>query len=253
MNLVFDGVSASYKKDTVLENIRFSAESGSITALTGRNGAGKSTLINCLFGEKRDYRGKILLDEQDVRTMSHHELATLAACLPQILPRPHVTVRELVSFGRTPYTPLSGKLSPVDQEMIDQAIRSVNMERFADAYVDNLSGGERKKAFFAMTLAQDTPVLVLDEPTSHLDTVSRFAFLDLIEKMCRRTGKTFLIVMHDLPEVLRYADRIVTIENGKVLFDGTPAQCLAEKIPQNCFRIEISGDRDHGYAVSPVK
>lgn len=253
MKLTFDGLCAAYKKKNVLQNVSFAVREGSITALVGRNGAGKSTLIHCLMGQKQDYRGNILLDGQDVRRIPSRELSQMVACLPQNLPRPHVTLRELVSFGRAPYAPLTGKLSEEDNRIIDQAIQAVKLETFENAFVDTLSGGERKKAFFAMTLAQDTPVVVLDEPTAHLDTVSRFEFLGLLEAMRRQTGKTFLVVMHELPEVLRCADRIVAIHEGTLVFEGTGEQCLAAQIPQHYFGIQLRGDPENGYAVTPLK
>ncbi|MBQ9148313.1 MAG: ABC transporter ATP-binding protein [Oscillospiraceae bacterium] len=252
MTLHFDQVSASYRKKAVLENITFTADSGGITALIGRNGAGKSTLIACLTREKRDYRGMIWLDGQDVRSLSRQQLASRLACLPQNLPRPHVTVRELVAFGRAPYTPITGALSPADREKIDWALNAVGMTQLSGSFVDTLSGGERKKAFFAMTLAQDTPVVVLDEPTAHLDTVSRFAFLEMLEDLRRRTGKTFLVVMHDLTEVFRYAHRVVVIHDKKVAFNGTPGECLAAEIPQTCFQIKITGNPAEGFAAMPL-
>lgn len=291
MRLYFEELSASYGKKSVLENVSFEVPSGSITALIGRNGAGKSTLISCLMGEKRDYRGRIMLDSgkgcpesglagrmqscpeqgscrtwseragqgqrkptmRDVRDMSLGERAETLACLPQILPQPHVTVRELVSFGRTPYTPLTGRLSAADREKIDWAIGAVGLDELTDAFVDRLSGGERKKAFFAMTLAQDTPVVVLDEPTAHLDVINRFEFMALLDDMRRETGKTFLVVMHELSEVLRWADRIVVLHGGGIAFAGTPEDCLAAGIPEECFGIRITGDRENGYAVRPLR
>lgn len=253
MKLRFDGVSASYRHRKVLEDISFTVPNGSITALIGRNGAGKSTLISCLTGEKRDYRGRILLEDREVRGMAPDERACKLACLPQVLPRPHVTVRELVSFGRAPYVPLTGKLSADDREKAALAIEAVDMRDLEDSFVDTLSGGERKKAFFAMTLAQDAPVVVLDEPTAHLDTISRFEFLDLLDKLRRETGKTFLTVMHELPEVLRYADHIVALSERKIVFEGTPEECLAEAVPQTRFGVRITGDKDQGYAVTPLK
>ena len=152
--------------------------------------------------------------------MSNSQRAGRLACLPQVLPRPHVTVKELVAFGRTPYLPMTGTLSPEDLERVEWAISVTGLLPFERAFVDELSGGERKKAFFAMTLAQDTPVVVLDEPTAHLDAVSRFEFLNLLEQLCRETGKTFLAVMHELPEVLRYADHIVVLHDRQVAFSG---------------------------------
>lgn len=252
MKLTFEALFAAYKKKTVLENISFCADSGTVTALIGRNGAGKSTLIRCLTGEKRDYSGTILLDGQDARAFSRAELAATVSCLPQELPQPHVTVWDLVRFGRTPYTPLTGKLTQQDLNAIDWAIRAVGLEIHRDTFVDTLSGGERKKAFFAMTLAQDTPVIALDEPTAHLDAASCFEFLDLIKSLGVETGKTVLLVMHNLPEVLRYADRIVALHGGSIVFDGIPARCLEDQIPQRYFGIHLHGDTARGYGAVPV-
>ena len=253
MNVVFEQVSAGYRQKPVLDDVSFAVPTGSITALIGRNGAGKSTLLRCLTGEKTDYQGKILLDGTEVRSMELTARTHAVACLPQLLPRPHVTVRELVGFGRTPYMPLTGTLSEEDRAAVERAIRAVGMEAFCDSFVDALSGGELKKAFFAMTLAQDTPVVVLDEPTAHLDAYNRFSFLELIARMGKELGKTFLVVMHELPEILRYADRIAVLQDGQVAFEGTPEECLETGVPERCFHIRISGSREHGYAAIPNK
>jgi len=252
VKLTFEQLSASYRKKSVLEDVSFSVKRGTVTAVIGRNGAGKSTLVSCLMGGKTDYEGRILLDGQDVRRMEPGERACRIACMPQVLPRPHVTVRELISFGRTPYVPISGSLSFADRAAVDRAICAVGLTGMERSFVDELSGGERKKAFFAMTLAQDTPLVVLDEPTAHLDVVSRFAFLALLKKLCRETGKTFLVVMHELPEVLRCADEIIVLHEKRVAFSGDASDCLAAKVPQTCFRVEISGDRERGYALRPL-
>lgn len=251
MTVTFTHVSARYGRRTILEDVSFTADSGGVTALIGRNGAGKSTLLSCLAGSKRDYGGTITLDGTDLRTLSTARRARLCACLPQILPRPHVTVRELAAFGRAPYAPL-GHLSPADRAAAEEAIEAVGLTHMADAFVDLLSGGERKKAFFAMTLAQDAPLILLDEPTAHLDTVARFEFLDLVLSLRDKLGKTFLVVMHELPEVLRCADRIVVLDGGHLVFNGDAAGCLAENVPQRYFRIQLSGSAEDGYAVRPL-
>ena len=251
MELIFEQVSAGYRGGTVIEDVSFRVPGGSITALTGRNGAGKSTLISCLMGQLPDHRGQIRLDGEAVGAMERMQRAKMVACLPQVLPNPHVTVRELAAFGRTPYLPISGKLSPEDEEKVQWAIRSAGMEDLQDCYVDRLSGGQRKKAFFAMVLAQDTPLVVLDEPTAHLDVASRFELLDLIERLKRETGKSFLVVIHELPEILRCADQIVTLSEKRLVFRGTPEQCLAQRIPQKYFGIRITGSKAEGYAALP--
>lgn len=252
MKLTIQDLSACYGKTQVLQNIGFSAQQGSITALIGRNGVGKSTLVSCLTGEKRDYCGKIFLDDLCAKELTLTQRAGLLACLPQTLPRPHVTVEELVSFGRAPYTSLWGTLSQQDKEAAAHALDAVGLTDLKDRFVDELSGGERKKAFFAMTLAQDTPIVVLDEPTAHLDAAGRFSFLALLERLCRETNKTFLVIMHDLTDVLRCADKIVVLHEGRVFFDGTAEQCLTEKIPQQCFSIRISGNATDGFAAVPI-
>ena len=252
MTLHIQHLSAAYRGRPVLEEVSFSLAEGGITALIGRNGAGKTTLVRCLTGEKRDYKGSILLNGEELRSLSHTRRACTLACLPQTLPQPHITVEELVCFGRAPHTPLTGTLSPADRDKARWAIHAAGMEPFARRFVDELSGGERKKAFFAMTLAQDTPIVVLDEPTAHLDAVSRFAFLDLVQALRRETGKTFLVVMHELPEVLRCADRIVALRDTGVDFVGTPEECLAQDVPRRCFQVQIHGDREHGFAVTPL-
>ena len=252
MKLEFQNVSASYGRRKVLEDVTFSVEPGSITALVGRNGAGKSTAIDCLMGQKTDYAGRILLSGENAGEMDRSRRACSIACLPQNLPRPHVTVSELVSFGRAPYLPLSGRMAKTDRDKVKWAMEAVELSDRAEDFVDTLSGGQRKKAFFAMVLAQDTPLVVLDEPTAHLDAVSRFGFLSLLETMRRETGKTFLVVMHELTDVLRCADRIVAIQEGKIVFSGTPEACLAGRIPETCLGITVNGDRQHGFAALPV-
>ncbi len=251
MTIQFDHVSTGYGGKTVLEDISFSAKSGSITAVIGRNGAGKSTLASCLAGEKRDYRGRITLDGEDLRTLRNGERARRLSYLPQALPHPPVTVRELVSFGRTPYLSLGGRLSAEDRAAVEQALEATGMEGHAGDFVDRLSGGEQKKAFFAMTLAQNTPAILLDEPTAHLDIVSRFAFMDLLTRLKEKTGKAFLVIMHELPEVLRGADHIVAIHQRRVAFQGDAGQCLRSQVPQRCFQVVVTGDRTAGYAVRP--
>lgn len=252
MKLEFQNVSVKYQKRQILQNVSFCVEEHSLTALIGRNGAGKSTLISCLTGEKQDYTGSILLDGKEIRSLSANERARQLACLSQNLPRVHVTVRELVSFGRTPHLPFTGKLSVHDVELIDSALEAVGLTDMQDKFVDTLSGGERKKAFFAMTLAQDAPLILLDEPTAHLDTISRFEMLALADQMRKQYNKTFLIVLHELPEVLRCADRIVALHEKQVVFGGSADECLQQQIPQQFFKIKINGDAENGYSAMPL-
>ncbi len=228
----------------ILSPCSFSAQKGDLTVIIGRNGSGKSTLLSCITDLK--HSGDILMEGVSISSLSPRERAKLCAVMPQKLPCPKVTVRELVSFGRTPYVPLSGKLGGEDKDKVDWAIETAGLGRFCDRDVDTLSGGERRKAFFAMTLAQDTPNIALDEPTAHLDMRSRFDFTALLEKM--KPCKTLVVVLHELTEVMRSADKIIALDKGEKVFEGCAEECMKNRVPEKYFGIELTGDRKEGFA-----
>ena len=253
MKITFQHLCARYGKNEVLHDVSFCVHHGSITALVGRNGVGKTTLLRCLTDHTQPYEGKIILNELSLCRLSLRERARYISCLPQSLPRPHVTVEELVCFGRTPYHSFACNLTDTDRAIVAQVLEDVGICHLKESFVDTLSGGERKKAFFAMTLAQDTPIIVLDEPTAHLDAVSRFEFLSILERMRQKYEKTFLVVMHDLPDLLRCADHIVALHDGSVAFEGEPGAFLQQKIAQRYFGVAITGNSQDGYAVMPIR
>ncbi len=228
----------------ILKPCSFSAKKGDLTVIIGRNGSGKSTLLSCITDLK--HSGDIFMEGQSISSLSPKERAKKCAVMPQKLPCPRVTVRELVSFGRTPYVPLSGKLGSEDKDKVDWAIETAGLERFCDRDVNLLSGGERRKAFLAMTLAQDTPNIALDEPTAHLDMRARFDFMALLEKM--KPCKTLVVVLHELTEVMRSADKIIALEKGEKVFEGCAEECVKKGIPEKYFGIELAGDREEGFA-----
>ena len=250
MKLEFQNVTLSYGGRPVLENVTLTVDGG-ITVLLGRNGAGKSSLLRCLTGEKQDYEGCILLNGARVRTMQPRERARLVGYLPQELPQPRVTVWELVAFGRNPHLPLTGRCTEEDRKAVETALALTDMTAFSNRLVDSLSGGERQKAFLAMALAQETPLLVLDEPTAQLDAAARLAFCKLLKKLCSQTGRSILVVMHELPEALCLADRLAVLQDGLLAFTGTPQEALTQSVPQSCFGITLTGDPINGYAIKP--
>lgn len=250
MSLEFVELNARYGKKIALDGISFSLAPGEVTALLGPNGAGKSTLLSCLLGQK-NYDGAVLLDGKDLKTMTPAQRARLIGYLPQELPAPRVTVEELVAFGRAPYLPLTGTLAEADREAVAQALSQVGLEALRDRLVDSLSGGERRKAFLAMVLAQDPRVIALDEPTAHLDGAARFEILGLLKRLCRERGKTLLAVLHDLPEAMTYSQRLVVLQAGRLVFSGTPDQCLARQIPEAVFGLRLTGNAQTGFCVMP--
>ena len=252
MKLEIQNVSTAYGKKAVLEDVSFAVESGSITVLLGRNGVGKTTLLRCLIGQKKPTHGAVLLDGQNAAVLTPEERSRMMAFLPQELPAPGVTVWELAAFGRAPRLGISGKLQEDDVRAVEHALTAVEMESFANRQVDSLSGGERKKAFLAMILAQDAPLVVLDEPTAHLDAAGRFELLELLVRMCAETGKSFLVVMHELPEALRLAHRVVVLSEGRLAFDGTPTEFLEQKVAERCFGVRLTGSPQTGCTVLPL-
>lgn len=198
---------------------------GTLTALVGRNGSGKSTLLSCIGGMKQ-YRGEVLLHSRDLKSLPLRERAKQLALLPQVLAAPHITVEELVRLGRSPYLDLGQRFTAADNGAVHRAMKDAEIAPLADRFVDELSGGERQRAYLAMILAQETKLLLLDEPTTHMDAACGDGFMRTLTAL-RGQGRTLLVVMHDLAEAVRHADRIAVMESGRLVFSGSREECLA--------------------------
>lgn len=222
---------------TILRGAGLQAASGQITALLGRNGSGKTSLLRCLAGTQRRCTGRILLDGQDARALSPARRARLTALLPQVLPRPAVTVGQLVCWGRTPWAGAGGRLTPADRTAAAGALAQVGLEGKAGQLVCHLSGGERQLAFLAMMLAQDTPIALLDEPTASLDAEYRRRVYRLLDGL-RRAGRTVVVILHDLADAVELADHLVVLESGCTVFAGTPAAFAAGEVPRQVFAVQ---------------
>lgn len=218
----------------ILTDVSLSVPRGSITVLVGKNGSGKSSLFRAVNREV-PYTGSILLDGSDIAALSPRERARRLAVLPQLLPAVSLTVRELVALGRTPYLGLLSRPSREDTEAVSAALDAVGLTAFTEARVATLSGGERRRAFLGMTVAQGAELLLLDEPTTYLDTDARRGILSLVSRLVREEGKTALLVLHDPNDAIRIADRLILLDGGRVLFAGTPSDFIAEGLPERQF------------------
>lgn len=200
---------------------------GSLVALVGPNGAGKSTLLRCLAGLVRPSAGRVTLDGIDLRTLGRAAIARRVAVVPQafetIFP---FTVREVVALGRTARLGLLALPGRVDAAAVDRAIAELDLGALADRSLDALSGGERQRAVLAMALAQDGDVLLLDEPTVHLDPAHQRATLELVSRLARARGLVALAVLHDLNLAAALCDRVVALARGRVVADGPPIGVL---------------------------
>lgn len=231
-------LSAGYRGKRVLKDVGFAVQPHKITALLGRNGCGKSTLLACV-NQQVAYTGKIVCCDRDVRFMTPRERAAAVAILPQVLAAPAVTVRELTAFGRAPYNGWGGRLSDADHGIIAQAMADAGVADLADRLVSELSGGERQKAYIAMILAQNTRLVLLDEPTTYLDAAGQAVFMRMLETLRSRHKKTILLVLHDLQTAARYADNAVVLQDGTVRFSGSMPECLDSGVLQEVFSVTM--------------
>lgn len=235
--LKFENISVKAGEKKILRDVSFALEEQSITAVIGRNGSGKTTLISCLTNEKK-YTGNITCEDKDIRLMNLREKSRLIAVLPQILPTPHITVKALVEMGRNPYLDIGGAFTQSDREYVEKALENVGIKDMENKYLTELSGGERQKAYIAMVLAQNTGVIILDEPTTYMDMTYSKEFMRLIENLKDKNKKTVLVVMHDINTALQKADNILLLEGGRALFYGTAEDCVKSDIVEKAFGLE---------------
>lgn len=238
MRLRTENLTVSYGAQTVLDGLSLALPAGKITALLGPNGCGKSTLLNCFSRLLTPDSGEILLDEKTIAGFSARQLARRLALLPQHHLSPEgITVRELVSYGRSPWLSLWGRLSAEDNERVNVAMSQTRTRNLADRRLTQLSGGQRQRAFLAMVLAQDTPLILLDEPTTYLDINHQVELMRLMVEL-KRQGKTVVTVLHDLNQASRYCDHLVVLASGRVMAQGAPEAVMKPELLKTVFSVE---------------
>ncbi|MGF2687344.1 ABC transporter ATP-binding protein [Marinobacter sp. DUT-3] len=215
-------ISVRFGPQRVLDDIDLSIPAGRFTALVGANGCGKTTLLNVLAQLIRPGNGTVSLGDEPLAGLSRQDIARRIALLPQMTGSPvGLSVRELVMQGRYPWQNWWRQWSPEDQIAIDNAVALTHIEPLLDRPLNELSGGQRQRCWIAMTLAQDTPVLLLDEPTTYLDIAHQVELLELAVDLAAR-GKTVVAVLHDLNQAACYADHLVMLRDGVIHAEGEP-------------------------------
>jgi iron complex transport system ATP-binding protein len=230
-NIEIKNLSIGYKQTgkppvALREGIYFTARKGEMIALIGSNGIGKSTLLRSLIGFQEFFSGDILIGGQPIQKITPAEKARVISFVStEIIRIPNMTVLDLVSYGRFPYTDWFGRLTKTDRQCVDEAIASVGMEKFRDKPIDQISDGERQRAMIARALAQDTPMIFLDEPTAFLDVSNKYEIFHLLQTLARDNGKTIVFSTHDLNIALREADKFwMMLENEN--FEGSPEDAV---------------------------
>jgi len=237
-------VSFSYGENLVLHNINLSVQEGEVVSLLGPNGSGKTTLIKLVSGVLRPATGDIHLNGSTLGGMKRRQVAQRVAVVPQQFSMPFAfTLREVVLLGRTPFHSIFSDECERDHTVVQQAMEHVGITFLKERFFNELSGGERQKAILAMALAQEPRILLLDEPTAHLDISHQVEILNLVRRLNREQGVTVIGVMHDLNMAALYFERLILLKEGSIFADGTPEEVLTAETIEEVFSASVQVTR----------
>jgi iron complex transport system ATP-binding protein len=238
-NLVTEDLYVSYGNINIVEGLNLQIPKGKITTIIGPNGCGKSTTLKTMARILQPKKGIVYLDGEAISKQSTKEVAKKMAILPQAPDTPSgLTVSELVTYGRFPYQSGFGKVTTEDKKIVDWSLTVTGMIQFKDRSVDALSGGQRQRVWIAMALAQQTDLILLDEPTTYLDLAHQLEILELLNELNKNQGRTVVMVLHDLNHAARFADYIVAMRNGKIVSEGEPEKVITSETLKKVFQID---------------
>jgi iron complex transport system ATP-binding protein len=238
--LKIQNLSVDYGTHRILHDVSFDVQSGEVLALIGPNGAGKSTLIRAVSGVIPIASGHVRTNGDNFASLSTLQRARYVATVPQAVSLPPAyTVWETVLFGRTPYLGFLGQPSKKDEEIAHQALARVSALPFAERRVGELSGGEQQRVLLARALCQSTPILLLDEPTAHLDLQYQVSLLEVVHELAHKDNLAVLIALHDLNLAAHYADRIALMVAGQIKAEGMPAQVLLPELIAEAYCLPV--------------
>ncbi|PEJ58225.1 Fe(3+)-dicitrate ABC transporter ATP-binding protein [Bacillus sp. AFS002410] len=233
-----ENITIKYDNRVISRNLSVQIPDGSFTVIVGPNGCGKSTLLRTLSNLLKPSAGEILLDGKAITSYKSKEVARKLGLLPQSSTAPDgITVANLVSHGRYPYQNLIRQWTDEDEAAVMSAMELTNTSDLSHRYVDELSGGQRQRVWVAMVLAQQTPLLLLDEPTTYLDIAHQIELLELFKDL-NQQGNTLVAVLHDLNHAARYADNIIAMKDGQVIAQGDPREIITEKLVEEVFGLK---------------
>ncbi|MFD5557992.1 ABC transporter ATP-binding protein [Streptomyces sp. NPDC127068] len=230
-----ENITIGYDRRTISRDLSVEIPDGSFTVIVGPNACGKSTLLRGLSKLLKPATGQVVLDGKAITTYRAKEVARVLGLLPQTSLAPDgITVADLVARGRHPHQKLVRQWSPADETAVVEAMAATDTTALSGRPVDELSGGQRQRVWVAMVLAQRTPLLLLDEPTTFLDIAHQIELLELFTRL-NREGRTLVAVLHDLNQAARYGTHIIAMKDGSVVAEGTPAQIITEELVEEVF------------------
>jgi iron-siderophore transport system ATP-binding protein len=230
-DLSADDLTLAYDERTVSRGLSVTIPPGRVTAIVGANACGKSTLLRALARLLRPRAGTVLLDGRDIHSLPTREVATRLGILPQTPLAPSgITVVDLVGRGRYPHQRLVRQWTAADEQAVADAMVATETLELAARRVDELSGGQRQRVWIAMALAQDTEIMLLDEPTTFLDLAHQIDVLELLAELNREQGRTIVLVLHDLDHAARYAHHLIAMRDGAIVAEGAPTEIVTEEL-----------------------
>lgn len=232
-----DAVTLRYDERTIAQDLSISVPDGSFTVIVGPNACGKSTMLRALSRLLKPANGQVILDGCNIQSMAAKDVARRLGLLPQSAIAPDgITVADLVARGRYPHQSFLRQWSRADEDAVSKAMAATNVTELSNRLVDELSGGQRQRVWVAMVLAQETPILLLDEPTTFLDIAHQIELLDLLSDL-NDEGRTIVAVLHDLNHACRYASHLVAMKDGAIVASGLPAEIVTADLVETVFNL----------------
>lgn len=230
------GLRLGYEQQLICTDLNIHIPDGAFTVIVGPNGCGKSTLLRSLCRLLRPSAGQVYLDGRELQTYPAKLLARQLGLLPQSALAPEgIRVFDLVARGRYPHQSFLQQWSQADQQAVHQAMAATGVSDLAERAVEQLSGGQRQRVWVAMALAQETPLLLLDEPTTYLDIAHQIELLELFRQLNREHGRSLVAVLHDLNHACRYADHLIAMQDGRIVAEGPPSTIISAQLVEQVF------------------
>lgn len=247
--LTAEGLTLAYDRRTVAEGLSVTIPDHSFTVIVGPNACGKSTLLRALSRMLKPAAGSVLLDGEAIGSLPAKKVARTLGLLPQSSIAPDgITVADLVARGRYPHQGLLRQWSQTDERIVQESMAATGVAELGDRYVDELSGGQRQRVWIAMAIAQQTPLLLLDEPTTYLDIQHQIDVLDLCAQLHEEQGRTLVAVLHELNHAARYATHLIAMRGGEVVAEGAPGDIVTAELVERVFglRCQVIDDPETG-------